>query len=73
MTGHLELQSYLAAVENGKVCKGQCRYKPHWIFKSTSSLINLSETPPSKSDYQVWTFFQENVGAGDLITKVSVS
>lgn len=51
MTGHLELQSYLAAVENGKVCKGQCRYKPHWIFKSTSSLINLSETPPSKSDY----------------------
>lgn len=23
--GHLELQSYLAAVENDKVCKGQCR------------------------------------------------
>lgn len=47
MTGHLELQSYLAAVENGKVCKGQCRYKPHWIFKSTSPLRVIIKFEPS--------------------------
>lgn len=46
MTGHLELQSYLAAVEMERFVKVNVG-----ISHSTSSLINLSETPPSKSDY----------------------
>lgn len=64
MTGHLELQSYLAAVENGKVCKGHVGISHIGFLKVQALLLIWVKHPPLRVIIKFEPSFRKMWGLG---------